>query len=45
MELGAAGPQALQADADADGDADGADFLVWQRQVGGNSVIQSVPEP
>ena len=30
-----AGATHLQGDADADLDADGADFLVWQRQVSG----------
>ncbi|NOX99423.1 MAG: hypothetical protein GXP30_06795 [Verrucomicrobia bacterium] len=34
------------ADADGDGDSDGADFLMWQRQLDGNSVTaSSVPEP
>jgi len=32
-------------DADDDGDTDGADFLVWQRQLGSGTSIASVPEP
>lgn len=35
------------ADADFDGDADGADFLIWQRQTGQNNALPGVvvPEP
>ncbi|RIK73814.1 MAG: hypothetical protein DCC67_17385 [Planctomycetota bacterium] len=38
------------ADADADGDSDGVDFLIWQRNAGGNvlaaaTVASAVPEP
>jgi hypothetical protein len=38
----------MQGDADADADVDGADFLAWQRQLGGAAVSASsaaVPEP
>jgi hypothetical protein len=37
-----------QGDADLDGDVDGADFLVWQQQVGTVPMVaaaSSVPEP
>jgi hypothetical protein len=40
--------QSAGADADLDADSDGADFLVWQRQLGSGSAGQaaaSVPEP
>jgi hypothetical protein len=33
------------ADANADGDSDGADFLIWQRNVTGAPAASSVPEP
>lgn len=38
---------ATQSDGDADGDrdVDGADFLVWQRQVGQSSATVPIPEP
>jgi len=32
------------ADADGDGDSDGADFLTWQRQLGGAANLVAVPE-
>jgi hypothetical protein len=32
-------------DADADGDVDGADFIVWQQQVGTAPLVAAVPEP
>lgn len=32
-------------DADNDGDSDGADFLVWQRQLGSGVTTAAVPEP
>jgi hypothetical protein len=38
----------MQGDADADLDVDGADFLIWQRQLASssaNSVSRAVPEP
>jgi hypothetical protein len=34
-----------QGDADGDADVDGADFLVWQRQIGSAAVATQVPEP
>jgi endoglucanase len=36
---------ALAADGDADGDVDGADFLLWQQNVGGATPPGAVPEP
>ena len=39
----------MQGDADGDSDSDGADFLVWQRQMGngvsGLASNMTVPEP
>jgi len=39
----------MQGDADGDNDADGGDFLIWQRQLGGasasSSITAAVPEP
>jgi hypothetical protein len=32
-------------DANNDGDSDGADFLVWQRQLGSGVTTAAVPEP
>jgi hypothetical protein len=43
-----ANAQKFQGDADADADVDGADFLVWQRQLGGSPATiaaAAVPEP
>jgi hypothetical protein len=39
--------QPLAADADRDGDVDGRDFLIWQRRVGGQALLDTitVPEP
>jgi hypothetical protein len=37
--------QTGDSDADADGDSDGADFLIWQRQLGSSSaLVLAVPE-
>jgi T5SS/PEP-CTERM-associated repeat protein len=44
----AIGATHMQGDADGDGDADGADFLLWQRQLGMSSpglTSQPAPEP
>jgi hypothetical protein len=38
----------VQGDADGDRDVDGADFLAWQRQLGGATAVTAgaaVPEP
>jgi len=35
----------IQGDADGDADVDGADFLVWQRQLGVMSADRTIPEP
>jgi hypothetical protein len=41
-----AGTTHMQGNADGDPDVDGADFLVWQRQLGSvSSVAAAVPEP
>lgn len=32
-------------DADGDGDTDGADLLMWQRNLGQTASIAAVPEP
>ena len=44
----AAALRTAHGDADDDNDVDGADFLIWQRQLGSKLAIQlavSVPEP
>ncbi|MBA3481855.1 MAG: right-handed parallel beta-helix repeat-containing protein, partial [Pirellulales bacterium] len=33
------------ADSDGDNDSDGADFLQWQRQLGGGAPVTAIPEP
>jgi len=40
------GASSMQGDADGDQDVDGADFLVWQRELGGGALgAAAAPEP
>jgi len=41
----ATGATLSMGDADGDQDVDGADFLIWQRNVGGTAAVSAVPEP
>jgi hypothetical protein len=42
------GPTSAAGDADGDGDSDGADFLIWQQEIGSSPAgvaVAAVPEP